>query len=222
MNKKKTAILFDLDGTLVDSLPDLRAAVNTVLAEWGRRRIGAGEIRAAVGDGAAMMIDRCVAMTGEPAGDALPMLVGRYIEAYRRALVVDTRPYPGVETTLHRLREDGHKLGVATNKPTALAVGLLKALGLDGYFAAVVGGDGTPERKPSAVHLLTTLKAMGEDGNQGLMVGDSANDVGAARAAAMPVVVVRYGYAQVPPDALGADLVIDSFSSLPTAASRYL
>ncbi len=209
------AILFDLDGTLVDSLPDLALAMNRFLAALGRRAVTLAELRAWVGDGVGVLIERALAATGGPVAEPLPILVERYLGYYKGHTAVETRPYPGVVETLKALHRDGHALGVCTNKPVALSEELLEALGMRGLFSAVVGGDSLAHRKPHGGHIKGTLAAMGHHGGKALMVGDSPNDVAAAKAAGIPVVAVSFGYSQVAPDKLGADAVIGDFRDLP-------
>jgi phosphoglycolate phosphatase len=214
------AFLFDLDGTLVDSLPDLAWAMNRLLDEIGRPPVALEDVRRWVGDGASTLVERCLEATGglpkRPLGEA----VSSFLAHYRGHAAVDSRVYPGVVGTLAGLAAAGHPLGVCTNKPTDLSLIVLSELGLDKFFSAVVGGDGVARRKPHPDHILATLTAMGVSGREALMVGDSRNDVIAARAAGIPVVVVRFGYAQGAPEALGGDLVIDRYEDLPAAAAK--
>ena len=221
-NTLPAAILFDLDGTLVDSLPDLAWAINQLLAELGRKPATLADVRTWVGDGVSVLVERCLDATGGPTERPLADAVKCYLGYYRAHAAVDTRAFPGVLKTLAALRAAGHPLGVCTNKPTDLSVLLLDALGMSDFFMAVVGGDGAPERKPHPGHLLATLDAMGAGDRKALMVGDSLNDVAAAKAAGIPVVAVSFGYTRVPVDAMGADVVIDDFADLPRQAERFL
>ena len=216
------AVLFDLDGTLVDSLPALRRAMNALLAEMGRPPVGADELRGWIGDGARALVERCLVASGGLSDLPLADSVKRYLAHYRGHTAEDCQPYPGVGGALRALKEAGHPLGVCTNKPTDLSVELLTALGLAPFFSAIVGGDAVARPKPDGLHVLTTLDRMGAAGHRALMVGDSANDVAAARAAGCPVVVVSFGYSQVVPKDLGADAVIDDFADLTRVAARYL
>jgi phosphoglycolate phosphatase len=124
--------------------------------------------------------------------------------------------------TLTALHAAGHPLGVCTNKPTDLSFLLLDALAMTHYFSAIIGGDSVPERKPHPGHLWATLDAMQMKGRKALMVGDSPNDVAAAKAAGIPVAVVSFGYTQIPAAAMGADVVIGNFADLPRAAAKFL
>jgi phosphoglycolate phosphatase len=212
------ALVFDLDGTLIDSAPDLHAALNRVLAEAGRPAIRLEEVKQIVGDGAARLVERGFERTGAPvAAAALPRLVERFIAFYERALADLTRPFEGVPETLAMLRARGIRLGVCTNKPERLSLDILEALGLAPLFDGVAGGDSGPVRKPDAGHFHATLRRMGAAGAPAVMVGDSRNDVAVARAASVPVVLVDWGYTSIPPHELGADRIISRFADLPEA-----
>lgn len=217
-----TAVLFDLDGTLVDSLPDLAWAMNQLLGELGREPTTLAEMRTWVGDGAAVLVERCLMATGGLPEQPLAEAIKRFLAFYRTHTAVETRPFPGVLATLTALCAAGHPLGVCTNKPTDLSLLLLDALGMTHYFSAIIGGDSVPERKPHPGHLWATLEAMQMKGRKALMVGDSPNDVAAAKAAGIPVVVVGFGYTQIPATAMGANIVIADFADLPRDAAKFL
>ena len=211
----RNALVFDLDGTLVDSAPDLHRCLNAVLAEQGRAPVSLADIRSMVGDGAAKLVERGFADTGvavEPA--ALPGLVQRFLVHYSAGRHALTQAFPGVGETLRLLRERGYRLGVCTNKPYAPTMEILETLGLTGLFAAVTGGDSLPVRKPDPGHLLGTLDLLGATADRAVMIGDSANDVAVARAAGVPAIVVRYGYTRTPVEELGADAIIAHFAEL--------
>jgi phosphoglycolate phosphatase len=217
----RAAIVFDLDGTLVDSLPDMLGALNKLLADLARRPVTLAEARGWVGDGARLLVERALHATGGiPQGQTVEALMACYLAHYRGHAALQSRPYPGVIDTLHALHGAGHHLAICTNKPQDLAVELLDALGLSALFLAVLGGDSLSVRKPDPRHLMATLDAMGANPARALMVGDSANDVKAARGAGVPVVVVSFGYAHTAPAELGADAVIDTFAELPAVAAR--
>ncbi len=212
------AIIFDLDGTLVDSARDLRDAVNVLLAEEGLRQLDLEEVKSMIGDGAAKLVERAVSATG---GDLsrLPALVARFLQIYEANASRHTEAYPGVEETLAGLRSLELPLAVVTNKPYAATIGILEALGLRAYFQAVVGGDTLPERKPHPAPILAALKHLGTAPETALMVGDNYHDVQAARAAGVRAFAVTYGYSHKPHAELGAERLIDTMSELlPIAA----
>lgn len=213
---KRTALVFDLDGTLVDSAPDLQAALNETLREIGKPPLALEAVRGMIGDGTAALVARGLAASGVQA-DALAERLPRFLAIYEAAPVARTRPYPGVPQVLAALVSDGRRLAICTNKPQAATVAVLRGLGLDGFFSAVIGGDVLPVRKPHPGHLLGAVKELAATAEDAVMVGDNENDVAAAKAAGIPVVLVRYGYARVALSELAADIQIDEFSGLPGA-----
>jgi phosphoglycolate phosphatase len=197
-------------------VPDLAAALNRVLAEAGLPPQPLDAVARMVGHGVARLVERGFAAAGAPLDlAALPRWVDRFLGFYAEDLSTLTRPYPGVPEALDALAAAGWRLGVCTNKPTRLSVGLLDALGLRPRFGVVVGGDAAPERKPHPAPLRMTLDRLGVPAAAAVFVGDSETDVLTARAAGLPVVLVRYGYTAMPPEALGADVVVDDLSGLP-------
>ena len=179
------AVLFDLDGTLVDSAPDIQVAINKLLAEEGRRPLTLEEVSAMIGDGAPKLVERAMHATDE--GDApedLPTLTGRFLGFYEGHTTDLTRPYPGVPEALERLQSVGVRMGICTNKPERPTRELLRDLRLAPYFQVVFGGDtveGVKKPDPRLIHAV--LGALGARPEEAVMVGDNANDVGAARAA---------------------------------------
>jgi len=208
------AVVFDLDGTLVDTAPDLCATLNRMLAEHRRPTITLPELLPMIGDGAAKMVERGFAATGGLPQD-MTLLVRRFLEIYEANVAEESQPFPGVVSTLRRLRASGITLGVCTNKLTSLSQRLLDQLELTQYFTAIVGGD-VPARKPDPRHVLSTIERLGASPENAIMIGDSLNDVAAAKAAKVRVVAVTFGYTATPATELGADAVIDSFEELPT------
>jgi len=217
-------LIFDLDGTLVDTAPDLLAALNIVLVGEGRRAVDRTDLGHLVGHGARAMLVEAMTMTGEPAApERLPALIDAFIAHYRDHIADESRPYPGVEATLARLAKSA-RLGVLTNKPQELAVPLLERLGLASWFRAIHGAGRFSYVKPDARVFHAVVDEVGGNGSGALMIGDSATDVATARAAAVPVPVIllSYGYTPTPARALAADLVIDRFSDLPEAIAIVL
>ncbi|MDN2566659.1 phosphoglycolate phosphatase [Aquibium sp. A9E412] len=212
------AVLFDLDGTLVDSAPDLHGAVDAVLARHGLAPLDLDAVRGMVGDGVKKLVERAFAARGRPlTGAALDVATDEMMAVYGGRLTDLTRPMPAAAAAARRLAATGAGLAVVTNKPRRFAVDILAAFGLADLFAVVVGGDGAQPRKPAPDMLLAATAALGATPDMALMVGDSAADVKAARAAGIAVVAVRGGYTGVPPEALGADRVIDSLAGLEPA-----
>lgn len=207
-----SAVIFDLDGTLVDTAQDIVAAVDALLAEYDRAPIGFAAGRRLIGDGARVLVQRAFLASGAPAPD-VDAATARWFEIYGSALASFSKPYPNVAATLAALRKRGRKLGVCTNKADALAIRLLETLDLAGHFDAIVGGD-VPHRKPDPRHLLATAERLGVPPGSCLMVGDSPNDAAAAKAARMPIVVVDWGYSSIVPTALGGDALIGDFAEL--------
>jgi len=214
----RKAILFDLDGTLVDTAPDLAAATDYALTQAGRPAIGLDSVRSMVGDGARALIEKGFrASGGMPEPVAFEAAFNDFMIYYGRHIADTSRAFPGVATCLAALAEQGYALAVCTNKPEALSRSLLDQLGLSGFFGAVVGGDSLLVRKPDPGHIRGTLDKLGTGFAWAAMVGDSANDVNAAKAAGLPCVVVSFGYTQIPAKDLGGDRLIDHFSELPDA-----
>ncbi|TAN50240.1 MAG: phosphoglycolate phosphatase [Rhodospirillales bacterium] len=213
----RTHLLFDLDGTLVDSLPDLAHALNLQLAEAGLGRLELAQVRLMIGDGARKLVERAFAAAGQPALPDLERAVARFIELYEDNPAQRTTVYPGVAGTLTHLKSLGMKLAVVTNKPQNATLRVLEGLGLGDLFDAVVGAGPSLALKPDPAPLKAALARMGGTDAQALMVGDNANDVAAAKALGIPIIAVAYGYARVSPDKLGADLMIENFDDLPSA-----
>jgi phosphoglycolate phosphatase len=211
-------LLCDLDGTLVDSLPDLAAAIAELLDQESRPGLPQEAVAAMVGDGVPKLIERALAATGGvPAKAALAALVARYMPIYEARMTELTRPYPGAIETLRALKAAGWRLAVCTNKPEAPSRAILTGLGFEGLFEAVSGGDSLPVKKPDPGHLFGLLEVLGAAPGAAVMLGDSRNDVQAARGANLPVVAIAHGYGGTPARDLGADRVIESFGELPAA-----
>ncbi|KPF43861.1 HAD family hydrolase [Rhizobium sp. AAP43] len=212
---EKTTIVFDLDGTLVDTAPDLVGSLNHTIAARGLAPVGYEDLTFLVGQGARMMIQRAFALRGVPIEDSeLPDLMDRFIAHYRGAMPGMSRPYPGVVEALERLQAAGHVLAVCTNKLEELAVPLLKGLGLEHYFATIAGGDTFPVRKPDPDHIVQTVIKAGGNADRILMIGDSINDIAAARGGDIPSIAVTFGYSDVPVETLGASHIIAHFDEL--------
>lgn len=215
---KRIALLFDLDGTLVDSMPDLRAALNVMLAEVRRRELTPDEVRYMIGDGTHALVERALAATGTVTD--FEAAHQRFLQLYEAAPAKLSRLYPGVETTLESLRVSGACLAICTNKPQSATLGVLEAFGIAGYFDAVLGGDAVPFRKPDPRHLQAAIQRLGVATSEAVMIGDNENDYTAARAAGIPIILMRYGYLRVPPETLVPDAWLDQFADIPQAAAN--
>jgi phosphoglycolate phosphatase len=217
------AVVFDLDGTLVDTAPDLHAHLNEMLADLGRPGLALDEVRPMIGDGARMLLRRGLDESGGmPAGVDLEALFGEFLRRYTARPLRFGETFDGVPHALQALKGAGIKLGICTNKPQAPTDRLLAELDLARHFPVVIGGDSLPVRKPDPGHLQAVLDRLGAEPGRAVLVGDSANDVSAAAAIGMPCVLVSFGYTQTPARALGAARVIDHMGELPAAlASLY-
>jgi len=212
-------LVFDLDGTLVDSVMDLRAALNEVLRERGHRALSRAEVRHMIGDGVPALVARALAASGADPAEA-PMALPRFLEIYEANPTQLSRPYPGVPETLTTLRRRGYRTAICTNKPQQATLAVMQGLDLLPLFDGVAGGDRFPVRKPHPGHLLQLIAELGARPEASAMIGDNENDAAAARSAAVPLVLVRYGYARVEPESLAADALLDHFSELPGALER--
>ncbi len=210
-------VIFDLDGTLLDSVPDLAAAVDAMLVLRGRPPAGRDRVKNWVGNGSLVLVRRALAGNIEHASvDAAAADAAHrdFLQAYAGEHHL-TQVYPGVKTLLEWLQQQGVAMAVATNKPERFVAPLLQEKGLGNYFSWLVGGDTLPVRKPDPMALLWIIQQAGVTVENTLFVGDSRNDVRAARAAAVKVVAVSYGYNHGEPIAVeNPDLLVDSLDAL--------
>jgi phosphoglycolate phosphatase len=196
-------IVFDLDGTLVDSRQDLAFAVNRTLAELGARPLPEPEVTGMVGEGARLLVDRALASAGVPPGEA-PRALERFLEVYDEHLLDHTRAYDGIGGLLERVHGLA-RLAVLTNKPTRASRRVLAGLGIESYFTRVIGGDNEFGRKPDPRALLHLVETAEADRRQTLLVGDSRIDLETARNAAVPCCLVRWGFG-FPPDGVAPEI----------------
>jgi phosphoglycolate phosphatase len=208
-------LVFDLDGTLVDSAPDITGAANATLAEFGAPPLTLVAITRMIGDGAPKLMERALAAArlDLPLSIVMPIFM-RHYDAHATRLV---QPYPGVVATLEILRDAGYRLGVCTNKPIVATRLVLDVCGLDGYFNACIGGDSMPQRKPAAEPLLATIAKLGGEPHQAVMIGDSSTDRATAEAAGIPALILPSGYG---PEDITATPGFTSFADLPRLLSR--
>ena len=217
------ALIFDLDGTLVDTAPDLLGALNEVLAKAGRRPVELADLRHLVGFGARTMMSEAYKMTGGPAEPGqIEGFMDGFLKHYRAHIADGSRPFPGVVETLERFKADGARMGVLTNKPHDLTMLLMSKLKLDRYFAAIFGQGRKPYTKPDPRIFPDVVREVGGTGTGALMIGDSVTDVQTARNGGAPVILLSYGYTPEPASTLGADLVVDDFREVPGAVRRLL
>lgn len=213
------AIVFDLDGTLIDSAPDLLAAANAVLDGEGVEPLALPELTRMIGRGVPVLVERIIAARGlDP--DAHPRLLATFHTVYEAAPADRTVIYPGVTAALAALRAAGHTLGLCTNKPEAPARRILDLLGLAQSFDVVIGGDTLDVKKPDPAPLHATFAALGAGG--GLYVGDSETDAETAAAAAAPFALYTEGYRKTPVDEIAHDAAFGDFAVLPALADRLL
>lgn len=211
-------ILIDLDGTLVDTVPDLAYAVNEMMSYLGMPTYEEDQVREWIGNGAERLVRRALvgAYQGEPAPELFQRGYPIFLESYQKNVCRESRPYPGVLVGLERLREAGYPLGCVTNKPARFTEPLLEKLGLATHFGIVVSGDTVANKKPHPEPLLHAAGFFKVAPTESLMVGDSINDVEAARAAGFRVVCVNYGYNHGRDIREGRpDAVIESLDQLP-------
>jgi phosphoglycolate phosphatase len=218
-----TSFIFDLDGTLVDTAPDLLGALNAVLLREGRPAVDISDLRHLVGHGARAMLVEAMNMTGAAApDDRLSGLFDAFITHYRAHIADESRTFPDVEATLAQLVASGARLGVLSNKPQELCDQLLAALDLAKYFTAIHGAGRYAYTKPDARVFHHVVEELGGPDAKSIMIGDSATDVATARAAGAPVIVLTYGYTPEPAHLLGGDAVTDHFADVPMLAKKLL
>jgi phosphoglycolate phosphatase len=219
----RPVVVFDLDGTLVDTAPDLAATMNAVLAGLGRSTLAPETVRNLVGRGAGVLMGRAMAETGPAASPAeIARLTEEFVEIYAGRIAEESRPFPGAVAAMDRLAALGSRLAICTNKREGLSRLLLDALGLEGRFAAVIGGDTLPVAKPDPRPLAEAIARAGGAPGTAVLVGDTATDVACARAAGVAVIGVSFGYSETPMAELGADRLIDRFDQLPGAVAELL
>jgi phosphoglycolate phosphatase len=214
------AILFDLDGTLVDSVPDIANALDCALASQGFSEVGEEQARHWVGNGAGKLVQRALAhalgvVESEAQGESYEKLLAAFYDFYGRDSASRTRVYPGVVEALQSWQSAGVRLACVTNKPERFTHPILEQLGLQCYFPVVVGGDTLAQRKPDPAPLKLACERLGVAVAGTVLVGDSVNDVGAARGLGIPVACVSYGYNHGAPVATAnPDLLVDHFLDL--------
>ncbi|MBL4854949.1 MAG: HAD-IA family hydrolase [Robiginitomaculum sp.] len=218
---KNISITFDLDGTLVDTAPDLVRVLNEVIAPDGLKPVAVDDARSLIGFGSMAMIRQAYDNAGRDlAEDHAKSVQQKFLNLYAQDLTQVSTAYPGVPEVLAQLKRAGARLSVCTNKPGAMARPLLEQLGLSHFFDRIIGSEDTAAHKPSPEHIFTAVGHRGS--GQIIMIGDGAPDVYAARAAKVPVVLMSYGYSPISVHTFGADAILRSFRDLPSALKGIL
>lgn len=213
------AVIFDLDGTLVDSAADIHAAVNRLLAEEGRPGLIRAQVTAMIGNGVGVLLDRVIAATGLDTAQR-DRLLTRFMLIYELGSATLTRAYPGVSEALSALSKAGYRLGLCTNKPLRPTLAVLQALGWQDHFASVICGDSLPTRKPDPAMLHACIAGVG--GEPVLYVGDSEVDSETAHAAGVGFLLFTEGYRKSPVEELHPLASFDRFSDLPALVARWM
>jgi phosphoglycolate phosphatase len=216
-------LVFDLDGTLIDTAPDLVGTLNHILGEAGIPAVPQKHIRPFISHGARRMLVEGLALVEEKRSDEqLDELLEQFLEHYGSNIAVMSTPYPNVVEVLDIAVKAGARLGVCTNKREGPSRTLLRELGMHDYFKAILGRDTLDVYKPDPRHLTQTIEQAGGHRGKAVMIGDSATDVATAKAASIPIVAVSFGYSEYPVQTLGADVVIDDYSELMEHLPRLL
>lgn len=212
------AIVFDLDGTLVDSAPDIAAAVNAGFGPLGIQPFDVEAVKPMIGGGAAVAIQRAARQLGMTlAGDVEAGVLARFLETYARASTEGRGLYPDAHMVLSGLTSRGHRLAICTNKADHITHITLEALGIAGYFKTVIAGRDDVPKKPDPEMVRRALFGLGASPGEAVMIGDSHADIDAARAAGLRAIAVSYGYSPKPAAELGADLVVGGLAEIPAA-----
>jgi phosphoglycolate phosphatase len=213
------AAVFDLDGTLADTAPDLIGAANTIAAAEGWPPLDPVADRVTAGQGGRALIRRAMAGAGFADEARAEALYPAFLDLYRARIAEETRLFPGAVACLDALEDADWRLGICTNKPEALARLLLDRLGVADRFGALIGADTLPVRKPDPATLVETAARLGARPDRAVLIGDTATDRETARRAGAPCILVRFGYAEGPPDALAPEAVADALSDVAALAA---
>ncbi|WP_176083284.1 phosphoglycolate phosphatase [Martelella sp. HB161492] len=209
-----TLVIFDLDGTLVDTAPDLIESLNHAIEVADLPPFSLEQVNILVGRGVRVMIERAFAFHQKQLDpEMFELCFNRFTEHYIANMPGQSRPYPGLEAALDRLDAAGFDLAVCTNKRDGLTDRLLSGLALKNRFSTIIGGD-FPNRKPDPRHVLATIEKAGAAKANSVMIGDSANDIGAAKAAGVATIAVSFGYTDKPVSEYGPDRIIDHYDEL--------
>jgi len=220
---RKLTLVFDLDGTVVDSAPDLIGATNHIIARHGLAAVAPDLLRSQISFGARAMLETALRFHGsQPTQVELDQLFEEFLVFYAKNIAARSRPYPGVEQMLKDFRSRGTTLAICTNKREDLARDLLRALHLEDAFDVITGRDTFDVFKPDPGHLTQTIELAGGCTGRAIMIGDSQTDLSTAHAAGIPVIGVSFGYSDPPMAQLKPTLMIDSYSQFDAALKRLL
>ncbi|KZK83270.1 Phosphoglycolate phosphatase [Pseudovibrio sp. Ad13] len=223
MTDRPTAI-FDLDGTLADTIPDLVSAMNRALNKFGVGQVIASEVSYLTGKGGlrSMICHACQLSGASPEKRTVDEIFAASVEDYRLNLICETTLYPGALASLNNFIAEGWLLGVCTNKPVRLAENLLRGLGIDDVFASITGADSFEFKKPDPRHLIRTIEIAGGRPTRAVMVGDTQNDILTAQNANVPLIAVDFGYSESPVEDFGPDSVISEYAALFVEAQKLI
>ena len=211
-------LIFDLDGTLIDSAPDVRACMNRVLVDMGRGELTLKEIKNMVGWGGRVLVEKALAKTGSAWTEGeVDRALKDFLDIYAKNPVNHSTLYPGVVSALDGFKATGIRMGICTNKPKATTLPVLEAMGLDHFFDVLSCGDTVPYRKPDGRHVRLVVDELGGTIKSSAMIGDSESDITAAIDAGVRSIAVTFGYAHMPYENLGADALINNFNELAQA-----
>ena len=214
MTIRKQIIVFDLDGTLVNSAPDLCYALNTTLKEINIPEVSLEEVKGYVGDGTSELIKMGISKNNKIEGYNTEKLRKRFLEIYDKCLLNETRFYPNAINALKDLKKQNYILAICTNKPEILAKRIIKGLNASKLFDTITGGDTYKYRKPDPKHLVDTIEKTGKNIDQAIMIGDSANDINCAKKAKIPNIAVSFGYSKVPVEKLKTNIIMYDYINL--------
>ena len=218
----KPAIIFDLDGTLVDTAPDLINTLNHILAQENHPPAPEPLMRTMISEGARAMLVKGFELAGERLNEQqFDILTERFIAHYADNIVYSSRPFEGVIKALDRLASNDHAMAICTNKTEFLAKKLISSLAMEDYFAAIVGADTLEVKKPHPGHIWGTIEALGGSRERAIMVGDSENDIISAQAANIPVIAVDFGYSIEPVANFNPDAILSNYDDFPTILASF-
>ena len=217
-----SGVVFDFDGTLIDSAPDLMFSVNKILKTAGRRAVTLEEVQGMIGDGMPVLLERSFRATGDvPEESALKAYTQQFIENYNGEDADPDHLYPGVAETLQSLKQQGFTIGLCTNKPITPTLAILRKLDIEHFFSAISGGNSIPGiRKPDPRHLLAVIEELGLRPDQAVMIGDKEHDINCAKGAGVKSIIVSFGYANGPVEDIGADAIIDHLTDVSDTMMR--